>query len=66
MKTASALVSDVDEMELLPAIKVAMKELSQIRVANRATDIEIRRLQTSTRKKLNRIRENLSHVEATR
>ena len=47
-------------------IKVAMKELSEIRKANRATDAQIRRLQTSTRKKLGSIRENLRHVEATR
>jgi hypothetical protein len=43
-----------------------MKELSEIRKTSRATDAEIRRLQSSTRRKLARIGENLRHVEAAR
>lgn len=53
-------------MNYLTVIKAAMKELSEIRKANRTTDAEIRRLQNSTRKKLGRIEENLRHVEAAR
>ena len=48
------------------AIEAAKKELSAIRKANKGTDAEIRRLQTSTRKRLDRIQENLRHVEAVR
>jgi len=47
-------------------IKAAMRELASIRKANKATDAEIRRLKTSTRKKLSRIQQNLRYVEAVR
>ena len=57
---------DADMANYLTVIKGAMKELSEIRKANRVTDAHIRRLQTSTRRKLCRIRENLRHVETTR
>ncbi len=66
MKKTSIPATDATELNFLPALKIAIKELSAIRRANRATDAEIRRLQTSTRKKLGRIQENLRHVEAAR
>ena len=66
MKKTSIPATDATELNFLPALNIAIKELSAIRRANRATDAEIRRLQTSTRKKLGRIQENLRHVEAAR
>ena len=68
MKTATATLNG-DKAELAgftTLIKAAMKEVSEIHKANKAQNAEIRRLQASTRKKLDRIRENLRHVEATR
>lgn len=45
-------------------IRTADKELAEIRRANRAADAEIRRLRATTRRRLERIRANLSHVES--
>ena len=42
-----------------------MREMAALHRANKADDAEIRRLQISTRKKLDRIRETLRHVQAT-
>lgn len=50
--------------ELTVLIKSATKELAGIRKDNHASDLEIRRLQVSTRKKLSRIRENLRRYRA--
>ena len=58
--------TEADVSGYLGALNTAMKELSAIRKANKTTDAEIRRLRSSTRKKLGRIRENLHHVEAAR
>ena len=66
MATKTATLPEADMMNYLTVLKAAIKELSEIRKANRATDAEIRRLQSSTRKKLGRIEENLRHVEAAR
>jgi hypothetical protein len=66
MATKTATMPEADMMNYLTAIEAAVKELSEIRKANRATDAEIRRLQSSTRKKLARIGENLRHVETAR
>ncbi|HEY9172466.1 MAG TPA: hypothetical protein VI136_09305 [Verrucomicrobiae bacterium] len=66
MATKTATVPEADMMNYLTVLKAAIKELSEIRKANPATDAEIRRLQSSTRKKLGRIEENLRHVEAAR
>jgi len=68
MKTATATLNgnQADMASFTTLLKAAMKELSEIHKANKAQDAEIRRLQASTRKKLDRIRENLRHVEATR
>ena len=65
-KTAIARETEADVSGYLGALNTAVKEFSQIRQANQTTDAEIRRLRTSTRKKLGRIRENLDRVEAAR
>lgn len=68
MKPATATLNG-DKAELADfsaVVKAAMRELLGIRKANKKTDAEIRRLRTSTRKKLCRIQENLRHVEAVR
>jgi len=65
-KTSTISEEDADMANYLTVIKGAIKELSEIRKANRVTDAHIRRLQTSTRRKLCRIRENLHHVETAR
>jgi hypothetical protein len=68
MNTKAVALEDA-EQEIAPYVEVieaAKKELSAIRKANKGTDAEIRRLQTSTRKRLDRIQENLRHVEAVR
>ena len=44
--------------------RASVRELAALHRANKADDVEIRRLQGSTRKKLERIRENLGHVQA--
>ena len=43
-----------------------LEELTLIRKVNRTADAEIRQLRAATRKKFDRIRENLRHVEAAR
>ena len=55
-----------DVADFAGLIKSATKELAEIRKSNRTSDLEIRRLQAATRKRLGRIRENLRHVEAAR
>lgn len=47
-------------------LRGCLEELTLIRKVNRTTDAEIRQLRTATRKKFDRIRENLRHVEAAR
>jgi hypothetical protein len=54
------------EAQFAAQIRGYLDELTLIRKANRATDVEIRQLRAATRKKFERIRENLRHVEATR
>ena len=51
MKTATATLNDdkTGMAEISAVIKAALKELSEIRKANRATDAEIRHLRTATR-----------------
>ena len=65
-KTATVTPTEAEMNNYLDVLDTAMKELSDIRKANKATDAQIRRLRTSTRKKLSRIRENLHRVETTR
>jgi hypothetical protein len=47
-------------------LRGCLEELTLIRKVNRTTDAEIRQLRAATRKKFDRIRENLRQVEATR
>jgi hypothetical protein len=68
MKTATATLNGnkAELADFSTVIQAALRELSGIRKANKATDAEIRRLRTSTRRKLGRIQENLRQVEAVR
>jgi hypothetical protein len=68
MKEATTLPRDEQRAEARFAAQLrnCLDELALVRKANRVTDIEIRQLRAATRKKLDRIRENLRHVEATR
>ena len=68
MKVADTLSRDElrAEAQFAAQLRGCLEELTLIRKANRATDTEIRQLRAATRKKFDRIRENLRHVEATR
>jgi hypothetical protein len=50
--------------EFASYFRASLRELSALHRANKADEAEIRRLQSSTRKKLDRIRENLGHAQA--
>jgi hypothetical protein len=67
MSTKATVTSPVEDeiASYADVIEAATKELSVIRKANKAIDAEIRRLRASTRKRLERIQENLRHVEAS-
>ena len=65
-KTVMIPEAGTDEVEFSALIKEGFEELATIHKANKVTDAEIRRLQMSTRKKLDRIRENLRFVQAAR
>jgi hypothetical protein len=54
------------EAQFAAQLRGYLDELTLIRKANRSADAEIRQLRSATRKKFDRIRENLRHVEATR
>jgi hypothetical protein len=61
MKSKAFVISETEEK---PAgfssfFRESLRELAAIHRANRSDDVEIRKLQSSTRKKLDRIRENL-------
>ena len=66
MKTKALAISDAEETPsgFSTFFRESLRELTAIHRANKADDAEIRRLQSSTRKKLDRIRQNLSHVQA--
>ena len=66
MKTKALTISEMEEKPsgFTAFFRESLRELTAIHRANKADDAEIRRLQSSTRKKLDRIRENLSHVQA--
>jgi hypothetical protein len=51
--------------EFASFFRASLRELTTLHQANKADAAEIRRLQTSTRKKLDRIWENLGHAQAT-
>lgn len=65
-KAAAVLTAEDQIAPYANVIAAAAKELAAIRKANKALDAEIRRLRSSTRKSLDRIEENLRHVEAVR
>jgi hypothetical protein len=66
MKLKAALISEngADEAKFSAFLRAATREMADIRRANKASNAEIRRLQVSTRKKLDRIGEILRHVQA--
>ena len=66
MKTKALGISGLEEKPsgFAEFFRESLRELAALHRANKADDAEIRRLQSSTRKKLDRIRENLSHVQA--
>ena len=68
MKVATTLPQDEirADAQFAAQLRGHLEELTLIRKVNRATDAEIRQLRTATRKKFDRIRENLRHVEAAR
>lgn len=68
MKTKSVEISEPEERPsgFTAFFRESLRELTALHRANLSDAAEIRRLQSSTRKKLNRIRENLGHVQATR
>lgn len=65
MKAAMISENGADETKFGAFIRLSLRELTVLHRANKADDAEIRRLQSSTRKKLDRIWENLAHVQAT-
>ena len=67
MKIKAATISEngAEEAKFSVFFRSSMREMAELHRANKADDAEIRRLQISTRKKLDRIRENLRHVQAT-
>ncbi len=66
MKTKSLVIADTGSRPsgFAAFFRESLRELAAIHRANVADNAEIRRLQSSTRKKLDRIRENLNHVQA--
>ena len=67
MKMRAAVFSGngAEELKFGEFLRASMREMTALHRANQADNAEIRRLQISTRKKLDRIRENLRHVQAT-
>jgi len=57
---------DLNAARLSGLLKEAVKEMQALHKANKATDTEIQRLRTSTRKNLSTIRKNLRPVQADR
>ena len=68
MKIATTLPQDEMRADAQFAVQLRghLEELTLIRKVNRTADAEIRQLRVATRKKFDRIRENLRHVEAAR
>jgi len=65
MKTKAAMISENGATaEFTASLRASLRELARLHRANKADDAEIRRLQSLTRKKLDRIWENLGHVQA--
>jgi hypothetical protein len=68
MKTKTVVADgvEIDTARLSGLLKEAVKEMQALHKANKATDTEIQRLRTATRKNLSTIRKNLRHVQADR
>jgi len=66
MKLKAAMISEngADETKFSAFLRAATREMTEIHRANKASDAEILRLQISTRKTLDRIREILRLVQA--
>ena len=66
MKLKAATISEngADETKFSAFLRAATREMTTLHRANKVSDVEIRRLQISTRKKLDRIQEILRHVQA--
>jgi len=66
MKLKAAIISEngAEEVKFTDFLREANHEMAAIRRANKVSHAEIRRLQISTRKKLDRIQEILRHVQA--
>ena len=67
MKTeVVALAAEENPTGFAAFFRASLRELTTLHRANQAADAEIRKLQSSTRKKLDRIGQNLRHVQTTR
>jgi hypothetical protein len=66
MKTKAATISEngPEAAKFSMFIRASLRELTTLHRANKADDAEIRRLQISTRKKLDRFRGNLRQLQA--
>lgn len=64
-KTATANGLTAQEIKYLAGIDECLAEIATIRRRMKDTDARIRRLEISTRQKLDRLRANLAHVEKT-
>jgi hypothetical protein len=66
MKLKAAMISEngAEELKFTDFLRSATREMTTLHRANIVSDAEIRRLQISTRKKLDRIQEILRHVQA--
>jgi hypothetical protein len=66
IKLTDAHAADIAAANLSLLLRDSIKELAALHKENDAMSTEIRKLQVSTRKKLDRIEENLRHVQASR
>ena len=64
IKAATLLENGAETNKFGAFFRSTMREMTALHRANKTSDAEIRRLQASTRKKLDRIWENLRHVQA--
>ena len=64
IKAATITENGAEEAKFSTFFRSSMREMAALHRANKASDLEIRRLQTATRKTLDRISQNLRHVQA--
>jgi hypothetical protein len=65
MKTGTAILEDKQAPKYAVAIEECLKEMAVIRKNMKKTDAEIRRLETSTRRKLDETWSIIRRVQAT-